>query len=353
MTYINNIMLEKINESLINWLREMSEENSQIWEQINNDNELRSKIRDKCGQLGDQAYSKQEASSLEELHQVLAFIYDHDFSSSNIEHVDSDKLPIYRDISSVLEASMLKYERTQISATEIESYPEQGNEYVKWLKKMISNHESSVHPLYNKYMSESATASDLALYLTQETSLDPRFDDILALMQIGTQGAEKLEIANNYYDEMGNGNPDEVHTFLFAKALNELKVDKEFIKNNMLLDSVVAGNLSSCFALSRRHYFKSVGYFGVTEYLAPRRFKHVVGAWKRNDLPQAGIVYHKLHIQIDTVHANGWFNNIIAPLVDQSPAIGKEIALGAMIRLNSSERYLDSLNALFTSKKAA
>ncbi|MBL4670802.1 MAG: iron-containing redox enzyme family protein [Arenicella sp.] len=292
-------------------------------------------------------------NSLDELHQSLAFIYDHDFSSASIEHVDSDKLPIFRDVASVLEESMLGYERSLISTEEIESYPEQGDEYVKWLKKMISDHQSSVHPLYNQYMAESATASDLALFLAQETSLDPRFDDILALMQIGTQGAEKLEIANNYYDEMGNGNSEEVHTVLFAKALKELNIDEKYINDNMLLDSIVAGNLSSCLSLSRRHYYKSVGYFGVTEYLAPRRFKHVVAAWNRNNLPPESIIYHKIHIAIDTVHARGWLNNIIAPLVNQSPAIGREIALGAMIRLNSSERYLDSLNSLFASKKAA
>lgn len=353
MISVNNLVLEKISESLLAWLQEMTASSNNTWAQINDNHELRSKIRDKGKELVEQAYVKNDFESLAELHKTLAFIYDHDFSSSKIETVGNDTQPIFRDLASVLEDGMLTYERTNISDMDINSYPEQGGEYVKWLKKMISNHESSVHSLYNEYMAEYATASDLALYLAQETSLDPRFDDILALMQIGTHGAEKMEIANNYYDEMGNGNPEEVHTHLFAKALTELNVDEKYIKDNMLLDSIISGNLSACLALSRRHYFKSVGYFGVTEYLAPRRFKHVVSAWKRNNLPEAGIVYHDLHIGIDTVHAKGWLNNIIAPLVEETPAIGKDIAIGAMIRLNSSERYLDSLNSIFASQQVA
>jgi hypothetical protein len=353
MTDIDNLMLGKINDSLTGWLSEMSKSSSQIWRQINHDYELRSQLRDKCRRLGDEAYSDQNMNSLEELHQSLALIYDHDFSGADIEHVDIDKLPIFRDVASVLEESMLGYERSQITTAELSSYPEQGDEYVTWLKKMISDHDSKVHPMFDHYIAESATASDLALFLAQETSLDPRFDDILSLMQIGTQGAEKMEIANNYYDEMGNGNSEEVHTALFAKALKELNIDQKYINENMLLDSVIAGNLSSCLSLSRRHYYKSVGYFGVIKYLAPRRSKQVVAAWKRNNLPLEGVLYHKLNIAKDSARATGWLNNIIAPLVNQSPEIGREIAFGAMMRLNSSERYLDLLNSMFASKQAA
>ncbi len=353
MASIENIMMEKMGDSLFNWLKEVSRANSEIWRQINDDSEHRSIIRERAKALANRAYSNNEQEALKEMHKTLAFIYDHDFSSSDIETVDNDTQPVFRDVASVLEEAMLRFERSNIPDSEIDSYPHSGGEYVRWLKKMITDHESSVHPLYNEFMAKSAGPDDLALYLAQETSLDPRFDDILALMQLGTHGAEKMEIANNYYDEMGNGNPEEVHTFLFAKALNELNVDEQYIQKNMLIDSIISGNLSACLALSRRHYFKSVGYFGVTEYLAPRRFKHVVSAWKRNNLPEAGIIYHDLHIGIDTIHAKGWLNNIIAPLVDQNPKIGKEIALGAMIRLNSSERYLDSLSHSFAKRKAA
>jgi hypothetical protein len=172
-------------------------------------------------------------------------------------------------------------------------------------------------------------------------------------MQIGTAVDQKLEIARNYFDEMGNGEESRVHSRLFSAALNALNVTDEFVSSNMLLDARVSGNISACLALYRRHYFKAVGYFGVTEYLAPRRFKHVVEAWRRNKLPEAGITYHDEHIVIDTQHANGWFNNVVVPLINEEPAIGREIALGAVIRLNSSERYLDALLSLLERRRAA
>lgn len=254
-----------------------------------------------------------------------------------------------RDLTSSFESEMLRYEYSHIEEADISDYPEDGKEYVKWLQQVISDHASSIHPLYNEYLSKEANADELAYYLAQESTLDPRFDDILAYMQVGTSAKEKMEIASNYWDEMGNGNPEEVHTKLFARAMKDLNVNQSYIQEHMLYDARVSGNLSSALALSRRHYYKAVGYFGVTEYLAPRRFKHVVKAWRRNGLPDAGIIYHDLHIRIDTVHAKAWLNNVIAPIVDKNPVLGREIALGAIIRLNSSERYLDTMLKVFKS----
>jgi hypothetical protein len=198
-----------------------------------------------------------------------------------------------------------------------------------------------------------ATRDDIAFYLAQETNLDPRFDDILALMQIGTEVGQKLEIAKNYFDEMGNGELNLVHSRQFNAALQALDVNEAFIAGNMLLDARISGNISACLVLSRRHYFKAIGYFGVTEYMTPRRFKHVVEAWRRNRLPPEGVIYHDSHIIIDVQHANGWFNNVVAPLVSSDPAIGREIAIGAMLRLNSSERYLDALLTSLESRRSA
>jgi hypothetical protein len=110
-----------------------------------------------------------------------------------------------------------------------------------------------------------------------------------------------------------------------------------------LVEARAAGNLSACMALVRRHRYKALGYFGVTEYLTPRRFKHVVAAWKRNELPLAGIEYHQAHIEIDAQHAHGWMQNVIAPMIEEQPSAGREIAMGALIRLNSSQRYLDAI----------
>jgi hypothetical protein len=336
--------------NLRHWLLAMFGARAESWARANADYLLRRELHSVATGLVRDAYQRHSHVALERLHAVLALIYERDFSSALPGSTDCETQPILRDLAAVFEKGMLQDELRRIRPPSLDDLPRSGPAYVRWLKKTISAHTSSIHPLYDSFLNERAGREDIAFYLAQETNLDPRFDDILAMLQIGLEVGQKLELAKNYFDEMGNGHADQVHSHMFRTALDELGVDASFVQSSILLDARISGNISACLALSRRHYFKAVGYFGVTEYLAPRRFKHVVEAWRRNGLPEVGSAYHDLHIVIDTKHASGWFDNVIGPLVESSEEIAREIAVGAAIRLNSSERYLDALYGFFQKK---
>ena len=319
----------------------------------------RAQIRSACRHVAGLAYPDSGTMTVEmenargALHQVLAAIYEREFSLVPLAQTQSDAQPVLRDMVSILEDAMLANELKAIAETQVTGYPTDGVGYVRWLKRLISRHPAAWHPFYQQHMRRRATVADVKFWLAQETNLDPRFDDILALLQIGASGTAKMEISRNYDDEMGNGKPEEVHTTLFQKALDALSVSAEYIAQTVLPEARVSGNVSAAMAVSRRHHYRAIGYFGVTEYFAPARFKHVLKAWERLGLPDDGAVYHRLHVTIDTVHGNAWLNNVIAPAIEQDPALGREIAIGALIRLNSSGRYLDQMLAFLQSRPQA
>ncbi len=337
---------------LAHWLRKSVEMPPEQWAHVNSDYVLRGKLHESCQVLLRDAYEKGDLSALERVHEVLSFIYELDFSSADIKRVDSETQPLLRDIAATLERGMLEHEYRSIPEETISSYPTGGAEYLRWLKRLIANHPCSRHPFYHTFLPEKATAADLKYFLANETNLDPRFDDILAMMQVGVQGAAKIEIASNYFDEMGNGQAERIHSHIFQRTLDDLNIDAQYIRSNVLLEGRISGNISACLAVARRHYFKAIGYFGVTEFLAPRRSKFFAAAWRRNGLPESGVMYHEMHIKIDADHARGWFDNVIVPLIDKDPRIGREIALGSMIRLNSSARYLDAVVAHLEAQRA-
>jgi hypothetical protein len=307
-------------------------------------NDLRQKVLDECLRLKRLCACGQQESR-EELHRVLAVIYDYRFSVPSMETVDVDISCVFADITTLLEPVILQNEIDIIPADIFDQMPTNGSAFVSWFKQLISQHPAGAHPFFQNYLRDSASVEAFRTFLAQETTLDPRFDDILALMQVGTVGAEKMEIAKNYFDEMGNGDEREVHTLLFSKALKALNVDAAYIDKALLPEARVCGNLSACLALSPRHHYKAIGYFGVTEYLAPRRFKKLVAGWRRLGLPEFGLAYHDLHIRIDAIHGKGWFDNVIEPAVEQDPRVIREILYGALIRLNSSNTFLDALLA--------
>jgi hypothetical protein len=335
--------------TLLNWLDRLQKGASVPWSRITADYRLREAVAESCRILVNAAYGLGDAKAFAQVHQLLGAIYDLDFQSPSLAQVDAETQPVLRDIAAILEDGMFSHELSLVDTREFVDHPRRGDDYVDWLKRLISSHGASAHPLYGEYIAHRADVRDLAFFMIQEASLDPRFDDILALLQIGMPALHKLELAGNYQDEMGNGLLEDVHTVMFSRVLAALGVDTEAIRTHMLTAALAAGNLSACMALVRRHRHKAIGYFGVTEYLAPRRFKHVVAAWRRNALPTDGIRYHQAHIGIDAQHAQGWMQNVIAPMVDACPEEGLHIALGVAIRLNSSQRTLDAILDHFTS----
>lgn len=330
---------------LRNFVTALTSVSSEMWRDLSDDYSVRAELARECRELAGRAFRGGEAAAHEYLHDVLAEVYAYEFSQAAASSPDQDSQPAIKDVTSILENAMLENEFRQVPEEQLKDYPVDGKEYVRWLKAIIQSHPASSHPMYSRHLGTAASVEDIRFLLAQETSLDPRFDDILAVMQIGAQGAEKMEIAGNYWDEMGNGEFADVHTTLFSQCLHSIGVDEAYIEDNLLIEAKECGNISAAIALTRRHYLRAIGYFGVTEFLAPRRFRELVSAWDRLELPAAGKTYHDVHIGVDARHAAGWYKNVIGPVIERDPAAGREIALGTVVRLNTSQRYLDRVLA--------
>ena len=222
----------------------------------------------------------------------------------------------------------------------IDSAPAEPAEYVSWLKRLARGHRVFKHPYYSDFIRHRATAEHMRQYVIQESVVDGRFDDLLALAQVGTSGAAKMEIAGNYWDEMGNGDRDAVHTTLFNRIFDVFGITEDELASSLTASALLSGNLAVLLCSNRGFYPEAVGFLGMTEWLVPDRFVQVVGAWERLGLPEVGIAYHRLHITVDSQHAAGWFHNVVLPSAT-SPYLRRGMAHGTLWRLDSSARYLD------------
>lgn len=251
------------------------------------------------------------------------------------------------EASSVLYAVTRSIERATAAAEDaniavelLDAAPEDPSKYLSWLKAQVKSHRGYKHPYYTDFINHSANEADIRRYVIQESLVDGRFDDFLALMQVGTSGASKMEIAGNYWDEMGNGDPEGVHTYLFNKIYEVFEVKPEELEGQVTAADLLSGNLTVMLCRYRHLYPEAVGYLGMTEWLAPDRFSNVISAWERLGLPEVGITYHRLHLTIDSKHAAGWFHNVVKPAAT-SEYMRRGIARGALWRINSSARLLD------------
>ncbi|MER7210918.1 MULTISPECIES: iron-containing redox enzyme family protein [Streptosporangium] len=247
---------------------------------------------------------------------------------------------VLHEVVRLLEEATLAREDHGVDTVLLDEAPADPKDYLSWLKNLARRHPAYKHPYYAEFIRDRAGREDLRTYVIQESVVDGRFDDLLAMMQVGTTDDAKLEIARNYWDEMGNGDADQVHTHLFNQIFQVFDIGADELEDALTAEALLSGNLAVMLCRYRRLYPEAVGFLGMTEWFAPDRFVQVVHAWERLGLPDVGIVYHRLHITVDSLHAAGWFHNVIIPAAE-SPAMRRGIARGALLRLNSSARYLD------------
>jgi pyrroloquinoline quinone (PQQ) biosynthesis protein C len=247
---------------------------------------------------------------------------------------------VIHEVARSLERATVAAEDLGVDTALIDEAPVEPTAYLSWLKRLARNHRVYKHPYYRDFIRDHATVEDLRRYVIHESVVDGRFDDLLAMMQIGTSGPAKLEIAANFWDEMGNGNAAEVHTSLFNRIYEVFDISPEEMERELSAEALLSGNLAVLLCRYRQYYPEAVGFLGMTEWLVPERFKNVVHGWERLGLPEIGLVYHRLHITIDSLHAAGWFHNVVVPAAE-SERMRRGIARGTLWRMNSSARYLD------------
>ncbi|WP_309485503.1 iron-containing redox enzyme family protein, partial [Streptomyces sp. WELS2] len=220
---------------------------------------------------------------------------------------------LLHEVTRLLENATVAAEDRYLAPGTLRQAPAEPRAYLSWLKGIVRRHRAFKHPYYTEFIRHQAGHDDLRTYVIQESLVDGRFDDLLAMMQVGTAGAAKMEIANNFWDEMGNGDPDQVHTRLFNKIYEVFDVREDDMESAMTANDLLTGNLAVLVCRYRRFYPEAVGFLGMTEWLVPDRFTDVVHAWERLGLPPVGITYHRLHITVDSQHAAGWFHHVVLP----------------------------------------
>jgi hypothetical protein len=295
-------------------------------------------------ELCESAFKENSPDALFAAHQSLHKIYGLYLHIPRLGAPTPESSATLINIRNIIERYFLAYEDQRIPPTVWREVPRGYDAYKEWLLEKVRLHPSYQHPLYEEYLRERADIHGLRTFVIQETTIDARFDDFLAMMQVGAEDGIKLEIASNYWDEMGQGVQAKMHTAMFTRILRKLDIEAG-VNGSLTTEALACGNLSLMLSLRRQYFYKAIGYFAITEYLAPQRFKHVIAAWERNRLHSGDAEYYEAHVTIDRDHADNWFRNVIRPAIDNDPEAVVEISRGAFYRLNTSQRYLESLMA--------
>jgi hypothetical protein len=204
------------------------------------------------------------------------------------------------------------------------------------LREVGPGQNDSLFPWLADHVSE----SQMRWFIQQEVAGEAGFDDLVALTQIGMPVQAKLEMARNYWDEMGRGAEQGMHGPMLDATVRELNISKN-TADSAVWEALALGNLLLAAAFNRQYAFHSVGALGAVELTAPTRSVWVAKALDKLNISKSGSLYFKIHSTVDIRHSRDWNREVIASLVDGNPSVAQAIAEGALMRLNAGARCFD------------
>lgn|GEM_PF-841974 len=217
--------------------------------------------------------------------------------------------------------------------------PGDARQFATWYQTAAFSHPLYEHGLYT-FLACEADRAQLEWFFRMEAAGEAAFDDLVALGQLGTRGEVKLEMGRNYWDELGNGRPQAVHTFLFHRLIDGLALEAPSV--DALPWPVLAGaNVMLWSCIHRRNAFRAQGTLGAVELLAPQRCTRVVHGAQRLGIARRTVSYYAAHAIIDVGHAEGWLDHVIRAQVAEMPASRIGIAEGLYCRADASLDYFD------------
>lgn len=210
--------------------------------------------------------------------------------------------------------------------------------FLAWFEDLRVSGPGQRDPLF-PWLAETASLDDFRYYLTQEAAGEAGFEDLTALTQVKVPAAAKMELANNYWDEMGRGNPKGMHGPMLGALLEELEL-KPAIEETAW-ESLALANAMTAMATNRQYAWHSIGALGIIELTAPDRSRATAAGLKRLGIGGKARRYFELHAVLDVKHSDDWKQKVIAPLVAQDPRRTTAMAEGALIRLTAGARCFE------------
>lgn len=219
------------------------------------------------------------------------------------------------------------------------SAPREARAFVAWFEALKTDGPGQGDVLF-PWLAKRANLDQMRWFIEQEVTGEAGFDDLVAMAQVKAPTVAKLELARNYWDEMGRGNAKGMHGPMLERLAHALNLSPQI--ETTLAPSLALGNLMIALAHHRAYAYQALGALGVIELTAPGRAVHVSAGLKRLGLTAKDRHYFDLHAVLDVKHSESWNREVFIPLVSAHSGCAQHIAEGALMRLACGEACFDA-----------
>ena len=239
----------------------------------------------------------------------------------------------------IKEGKFVEHERQHVQQYLVHM-PNEVEAFMQWFESLKEEAPGQGDALF-PWLATNATMEQMRWFLQQEAAGEAGFEDLVAMTQVKLPPQAKLEMARNYWDEMGRGHLNSMHGLMLESTVRDLNLTPTI--KETVWESLALANLMLAMAMNRRYAYQSIGALGAEEMTAPTRVGFVNEGLKRLNVDFETRKYFQLHATLDIKHSEAWNREVIYSLVKSNPQTAKPIAEGALMRLccgaKSYEKY--------------
>ncbi|MDF3065633.1 MAG: hypothetical protein K0R38_1234 [Polyangiaceae bacterium] len=232
-----------------------------------------------------------------------------------------------------VEGHVVEAERSRARAV-AETAPTQPREFVSWFEQLREQSVAQSEGLFT-WLAQRASRSEMSWFLAQEVASEHELPDLLALTQIKQGWRAKLEIARDYWDEMGQGNASATRARLLECLERELLMDAT---HPPAWECLARSNLMLALAANRRYAYHAIGALGLLELTAASPAASIDAGLSRLGVSAEARGFFGVRQRLAPLRAHAWNEHVILPLVAQDARSARAIAEGALMRLAADAR---------------
>jgi hypothetical protein len=210
------------------------------------------------------------------------------------------------------------------------------------LFRFVAEHDG---PSLAAYVHRNASAEQVRQLLRWRTLYHLREADPTAFVVPRLGVRPKAALMELQYDEYGGGDPNRLHSHLFAKGVAACGLDPT---PGAYVDEVPAevlelNNAMTLFGLHRRLRGAALGHLAAFEATSSLPSRRMAQGLARLELPDELIAYYREHVEADAVHEQLAVRTICGSLLEEDPGLLGDVFLGAFTCLDLEDRMANRL----------
>lgn len=204
--------------------------------------------------------------------------------------------------------------------------------------ELVSNHEG---PSLAAFVHRHATTDQTLEILRMRSIYHLKESDPTSWVVPRLTTTPKAALMELQYDEYGCGDPNRLHSELFARGLEACGLRAEYgaYIDDVSLEVLEENNAMSLFGLNRRLRGAALGHLAAFEATSSLPSRRMAQGLSRLDLPQPMIDYYDEHVEADAVHEQLAVRTICGALLEEEPALLPDVLFGAFTCLDLEDRF--------------